>query len=107
MFWAEVNLDIKRLHRGKAPGLDDGVAAIFLKKAPLVLYYILVSLFTAFLALGWVPARWKRTVVRAARAVVLRNLMDISGRIRAWIRTVLNKVRAGIRPVCWYTHLPS
>ena len=54
---------ISRLRRGKAPG-PDGTSSDMLKAAPLAVSEVLAEIFSASLALGWVPARWRHSLVR-------------------------------------------
>ena len=60
---AEVVLAISRLRRGKAPGRD-GVSSDLIKEAPPAVSDLLAGVFTSSLALGWVPASWRSSLVR-------------------------------------------
>ena len=60
---AEVAAAISRLQRGKAPGRD-GISSDLLKEAPPAVFDLLAGVFSSSLALGWVPACWRSSLVR-------------------------------------------
>jgi hypothetical protein len=60
---AEVHRSIRRLHSGKAPGLD-GLSSDIVRHCPPALSTILARIISASFRLGWIPARWRRSIVR-------------------------------------------
>ena len=59
----EIERHLKRCRSGKAPG-PDGVTVELLRLAPWTVLSRLAALFSASLALGFVPRRWKRGITR-------------------------------------------
>ena len=59
----EVERIARKQRRGKAPG-PDGINTDFIREAPPAVYGVLAELFTSSLALGWIPARWRFSLVK-------------------------------------------
>ena len=59
----EVHRELRRLHSGKAPG-PDGLSSDLLRHCPFSAAVVLARLFSASLALGYVPACWRLSFVR-------------------------------------------